>query len=353
MTASPRPRPARWPAIFVAVLGLCAGFLAPSAAAAPIGSPGAPPDVDALVAAVAPSTVDISTNLRYQEAAGTGTGIVLSSGGEVLTNNHVVEGATDVSAVENGTGRRFGVQVLGYDRSRDIALVRLIGADGLRPAAIGDSGAVAPGDPIVAIGNSDGVDGTVAAAPGTVDALNQTVTAFSELSGYARELTGLIEIDADLRPGDSGGPLVNAAGQVIGVNAAGNANFEVGRRGTGFAIPISQALGIANQIRAGVPSDTVHIGPTPFLGIAGTGLDDVNVPGVLVRDVLPDTPAAALGLRGGDVIVSFDNQPVDNPTTLATLIDRHVPGDRVTVGWIDPSGAARSGDVVLVAGPVG
>lgn len=338
---------APWLLSLLAVVGLVVS--APPAAASPV--PTAPVDPSATLAQVAPSVVDIRTTLGYQGATATGAGIVLSPDGEVLTNNHVVEGATEIAAFNPGTGRTFSADVLGFDRGRDIALLRLRGANDLRPAALGDSSQVAVGDPVVAVGNADGVTEITSAAPGSVTALNQTVTATSELGGDRRELTGLIQIAADLRPGDSGGPLVNESGQVIGVNTAASANYRLESGGQGFAIPIGQALPIAGQIRSGAGSSTVHIGDTAFLGIGVAS--GASPAGARVSQVLAGTPAEQIGLAGGDLIVSVDGIAIDSPTTLTNVFDQRQPGDTIELSWIDGAGTPRTANVTLVKGPAG
>jgi S1-C subfamily serine protease len=331
--------------------GLLAGLLTVAAAV----SGGFPPAQAAPTAQVMPALVDIDTALSYQSATGAGTGILLTSGGEVLTNNHVVEGATSITATNVGNGRTYPVDVIGYDRNHDIALLQLRGATDLATAPLGDSSVVAVGDSIVGLGNAGGGGGTPSSAPGTVIGLNQTVTASDDASGSTRQLTGLIQVAADIRPGDSGGALVNTAGQVIGIDTAATPGYKMGSRGgQGFAIPIGQALPIADQIRAG--SGSVHIGGTAFLGVGvsdGRSREPSSVPGAFVQRLLAGGPADQLGLTDGDLIVSVDSNPVDSATTLTDVFDQHHPGDKVVLGWLDGSGRQHTQTVTLVAGPVG
>ncbi|MBJ7291470.1 MAG: trypsin-like peptidase domain-containing protein, partial [Williamsia sp.] len=158
--------------------------------------------------AVVPGMVYINTELGYQNGAGAGTGIVLSSTGEVLTNNHVISGATSITATDLGNGRTYPATVVGYDRKSDVAVVKLTGASGLTTAPLGDSDAVKVGDAIVGVGNAGGGGGNPTAAPGRVTDLDQSITASDESTGSAEQLTGLIQIAANIQPGDSGGPLV-------------------------------------------------------------------------------------------------------------------------------------------------
>lgn len=336
----------------LAALLLLAGPLSAPATAAP-----ATLDQSALLGQVVPGLVDISTNLSYQGAIGAGTGIVLDPSGEVLTNNHVIEGATEITAVSLANSRTYTVDVIGFDRASDIALVRLRGAEALPTAALGSSATLAVGDPIAAIGNSDGAGGNPSFAPGTVTQLGASVRASDESGGGARQLDDLIRVAADIRPGDSGGPLVNTAGQVVGVTVAATLTYGMSgvRGGEGFAIPIDRAMGIANQIRAGAPSPSIHLGDTAFIGvgIADTPPFAGGPPGAIVRQVLPDTPARAVGLMSGDVITAVDGIPVRAAADLSNIMDQRRPGDTIVLTWIDRTGNVRDAPVVVAKGPVG
>ncbi|MGW4487127.1 S1C family serine protease [Amycolatopsis sp. NPDC004368] len=183
-------------------------------------------DPNAIATKVDPGLVDVNTELGYQSAAAAGTGIVLTSDGEILTNNHVVEGATSIKVTDIGDGKTYTASVLGYDRSHDIAVIKLAGASGLKTATLGNSSSVAVGDAVVGIGNAGGAGGTPAVAAGKVTALNQSITASDESASSSENLTDLIQVDADIQSGDSGGPLVNANGQVIGVDTAASQGFQ-------------------------------------------------------------------------------------------------------------------------------
>jgi S1-C subfamily serine protease len=261
----------------------------------------------------------------------------------VLTNNHVVAGATDLTVRSIGNGQTFPATVIGYDRSHDIAVLAL-GGGGLQPANIGNSDTVTVGEPIVSLGNAGGAGGAPSAVDGRVAALNQTVSASDALTGSTETLNRLIQVDAAIRPGDSGGPTVNAANQVIGMNTAASENFHLGR-GQGFAIPINEAMAIAGQIQGG-GSPTVHIGPTAFIGV---GVNDAaGGAGAVIRQVIPNGPAAGAGFAPGDVINSINGQPVNSATALTAILDQHHPGDNVQVGV-----AGRSASVTLADGPPG
>lgn len=343
----------RLPALLAAVLLLSGLVAAPAGAAPPLPAPPrAPLDQSAVLSQVTPGLVDINTTLDYQGAVGAGTGIVLDSSGEVLTNNHVIEGATQITATSLADGHTYPVDVIGYDRTNDIALVRLRGAGPLPAAALGTSSSLAVGDPIAAIGNAGGAGGAPSFSPGTVTELGASVRASDESGGGARELTDLIRVAADVRPGDSGGPLVNSAGQVVGVNVAATLTYRMGgvRGGEGFAIPIDRALAVANQIRSGAASSTVHIGDTAFIGV---GIADEGSGGAVVRQVLPDTPARRAGLASGDVITAVDGVPINSASNLSDIMDQRHPGDTITLSWVDAAGNPRSAPIVLAAGPVG
>jgi len=350
----------RLPTLLVVPL-LALGLVAAPADAAPAPPapvlPMAPLDRSAVLSLVTPGLVDINTTLDYQGAVGAGTGIVLDPRGEVLTNNHVIEGATEINAVSLANGRSYAVDVVGYDRTSDIALVRLRGADNLPTAMMGTSSSLAVGDPIATIGNADGAGGAPSFAPGEVTELGASVRASDESGGGSRELTDLIRVAADVRPGDSGGPLVNGAGEVVGVTVAATLTYRMGgvRGGEGFAIPIDRALGIADQIRSGAASDTVHLGDTAFIGV---GIADARPlgggpSGAVVRQVLPDTPARNVGLVSGDVITAVDGLPVNSASELSDIMDQHHPGDIITLSWMDRAGQLRSAVLVLASGPVG
>ena len=186
----------------------------------------------AVAAKVSPGLVDVNTVLGYEGARAAGTGIVLTSDGEILTNHHVIEGATEISVTNVGNGKTYSAEVVGYDATHDIAVLALKDASGLETAKIGDSSKVALGDRVVGIGNAGGAGGTPSYAPGKVTALDQAITATDESGADPEKLTGLIQTDANIQAGDSGGPLANASGEVVGVDtAAGTSNPGNGNSG--------------------------------------------------------------------------------------------------------------------------
>ncbi len=333
-----RLHPYRLMIALFAVMALVAPIRPGIAAAAPL---------DTATAAVEPAVVQIDTTIDYQHAVGAGTGFLLNPGGEVLTNFHVVQGADVITAHNVGTGQSFGVDLVGYDRTHDIALLQLRGAGGLPVAPLGNSASVVVGEPAVAIGNAN-PGGPPTREPGAISRLDRTIDAKDALTGSSDELTGLIEVAANVRAGDSGGPLVNGSGQVIGVITAATVNYRFAPGGKGFAIPINQALGIADQIRSRAPSNTVHIGPPTLLGVGvASGDQNADVPGVLIREALRGGPAAQAGIVDGDVLVSIDGAPLDSATALTRILDRHYPGDVVDLTWVDRSGQQRAGKATL------
>ena len=223
-------------------------------------------DLDAVVSKVSPGLVNINTT--FANGQGAGTGIVLDSDGEVLTNNHVIAGATSISVTDVGNGKTYDAKVVGYDAGHDVAVIQLEDASGLETADLGDSSQLTVGDAVVALGNAGGGGGDPVVAAGSVTALGRTITATDEVSGSSEQLTGLIQTDADVQPGDSGGALANADGEVIGMNTAASTGYAFDSSGSeGYAIPIADAVAIAKQIESGDESGGVHIGETAFLGV--------------------------------------------------------------------------------------
>lgn len=306
-----------------------------------------------------PALADIVTTLGYQHASAAGTGMVLTPDGEVLTNNHVVEGATSIKVRDVGNGRTYSATVVGYSEASDVAVLKLSGASGLRTVQTGDSGSLAIGQRVVALGNAEGRNGTPSVATGTVTALGATVTAADQGSGTTEQLSGMIRTNAAIRPGDSGGPLVNGSGQVVGMNTAASAasGLPIGTTAAqttaAFSIPINKALSIARQIEAGTSSSTVHIGATAFLGVEVTSSALNGGTGVTIVGAVPGTAAANAGLGGGDVILSVAGHTVTSGSDLQSAIARYRPGDKVTVVWQDQLGQSHSSVVTLSQGPTG
>jgi S1-C subfamily serine protease len=326
-----------------------------------------------IAARVDPALVDVVSTDGYQGAASAGTGIVLTSTGEILTNNHVIEGATSIKVTDIGNGKTYTATVVGYDASHDVAVIQLQDASGLTVANLGDSSSVQTGDSVTALGNAQGKGGTPSVATGTVTALNQSITASDELSNVSEQLTGLIETNAPIQPGDSGGPLVNSYGQVIGMDTAAGSNYQFqGQSSTvtqAYSIPIDEALSIAKQIEAGTTSADVHIGATAFLGV-GLGSSSSNsgngfggfggfggqgsqgaTSGATVAQTVSGSPAAKAGLTVGDTITAIGSQSITSAEDVAHALVQYHPGNSVSITWTDASGQSHTTNLTLATGP--
>ena len=284
--------------------------------------------------------VDITTVLGMAGGEAAATGMVLTSGGEILTNNHVVNGATSVSVRVVSTGRTYAATVVGYDPTQDVGVIQLVGASGLQTVTASTATATI-GERVVGVGNAGGTGGTPTAASGVVTALDQRITA-SEEGSAPETLTGLIETDAPIAAGDSGGPLYDVYGHVIAMDTAGAVNGPT----AAYAIPISRALAVAATIESGRASSTVHIGATAFIGIevaSGTS--------TLVVGVLDGSPAAAAGLVAGDTITSLAGHQVTTSASMTSIMQELRPGHPVSVLWIDLYGHSHAGSITPIAGP--
>jgi S1-C subfamily serine protease len=316
--------------------------------------------------------VDIDTVLQYQGAEAAGTGMILTSSGEVLTNNHVIDGATSIKVTVVSTGATYTAKVVGTDPTDDVAVLQLQGASGLQTAKIGNSSGVSAGDTVTAVGNAEGLGGTPAAADGSVTATGQSLTASDNTGTNAETLTNMIEINADIVPGDSGGPLYAADGSIVGMDTAASTapgnGAQYGGYGNGgngavngssgavdgstaqtiaYAIPINTAVSIADQIESGHASSAIHLGYPAFLGVA---MQDSSG-GPVVTGVANGTPAAAAGLQAGDVITSVDGQAVTSSTSLSSIIAAHNAGDQIRLAWTDAAGQSHTATATLATGP--
>jgi S1-C subfamily serine protease len=308
--------------------------------------------------------VDITSELTYDQAEAAGTGIVLSSDGEILTNNHVVEGATSISVTVVATGAQYTATVVGTDATDDIAVLKLDNASGLSTAHLDTSAGASVGDDVTGVGNAGGVGGTPSASPGTVTALDQSITTQAEGSAASETLQGLIETDADIQAGDSGGPLYNSSDAVIGIDTAAAAG---GSTTAGYAIPIETALTIAGQITSGQASSSVTIGYPAFLGVQldssadagsgsgggfGYGVGGSVTPGAAVAGVVDGGPAASAGLAAGDTITAVNGSTIASAQDLSSALAAFTPGQRVSITWTGTNGASQTADVTLARGPV-
>lgn len=351
----------------------------------------------AVVSAVKPGLVDISSNLRYQGSQAAATGMVISSNGLVLTNNHVITGTTQLTAKVLATGKRYQAKWLGYDASDDVAVIKLVGAHNLRTVPLGDSSAVKLGDRVIAIGNAYGA-GTFPAVAGTITGLNRTITASDSGAATKETLHGMFQTNAGIVQGDSGGPLASVDGKVIGMDtAAATGSFGSTTQSVGFAIPINKALSIAHQIIAGKSSPRVQIGSTGFMGVLvpagaasqpsnpqqqrdrqlkqdqgtsgfpvqpsvpaclqnqqGAGVPSKVAPvssGALIIGELCGTPADKAGIIAGDVITSVGGRAISSPKQLTSVMLGFRPGSPVKVTWVDVSGQSHTSTLNLVQAP--
>src|SRR5215471_12240731 len=332
-----------------------------------------PLDEQALAAKVDPAIVDITSQLKYSHATAEGTGMVISSSGLVLTNNHVIDQATSVSATLVVSGKTYPAQVVGYDAADDVALLQLQGASGLKTVTVGDSDQVKVGQAVLALGNAGGRGGLPSTAQGKVNALNRTIQASDSGANTRETLHGMLQTDAPIQEGDSGGPLVNSDGKVIGMNTAANTSGSGPDQQVatiGFAIPINHAVSLANQIAAGRASANVHIGLAGFLGInvadannpsdcaangggfgggGGFGSGSPVSAGAFICQVFPGTPADSAGLTSGDVITSINGKSVGSADTLTTLMAAAHPGDQLALTYVDANGDTHSASATLSA----
>jgi S1-C subfamily serine protease len=317
----------------------CVAGLAALAAAPGLSAP--PPNESGIV--------DIDTQLGYDGGgAVAGTGLVLTSSGELLTNNHVIRDAQVIRVIEPASGRSFAARVVGYDvGATDLAVLQIEHAHGLATITPANSLGVQVGQPVTAIGNAGGIGGTPSVTTGAVVALHVPLTVSVDI-GPMEQLKNLMETNAPLRPGDSGGPLLDAAGRVIGMDTAAAAGLEPG--GHSYAIPIDEALTLAHQIEAGQGSATVHVGATPFLGVDVAPPGD-GASGAYVEQVISSSPAARAGLVSGDIVTSLAGRRIGAYAAITDVMVGLHPGARVELGWMDGSGAKKSASVRLGSGP--
>ena len=325
-----------------------ASVSAPPAAAAPVVANGS--DVPALLAKVLPAVVSIQTRLSGGGQAA-GTGMVISAGGEVLTNAHVVSGASTITATRYGTTQALPAHLVGASPDDDLALLRVEGARDLPTVRLGSSASTPVGAAVVAVGNALGLSaGTPTATEGIVSAEGRSVT--TNEAGRSVTLDGLFQTDAAINPGNSGGPLFDRAGAVIGINTAVAGSAQ----GIGFAIPIDHAKALLGQLRYGGTTGA----PAAYLGIGGLRLtpalrDAYGLTpgaGVVVAEVVPGSPAEAAGLAPGDVIVAIDGTPLSDTVDLRQLVQAAKVGQALHLQVV--RGATTTSVVVtLGAAPLG
>jgi S1-C subfamily serine protease len=369
-------------------VGPAAGVSPGSAAAAKAEGSTRPLSSRAVYDLVSPSVVDITATLGYDDETASGTGFFVDPRtGLVLTNNHVIRDATAVTVVIPQTQRSYQAQIVGADTSADIAVLRIAPVPSAAAAPIGDSGTVAVGSTVVAIGNRAGAGGPPVLAPGVISATGRTIEAADGAAGFSETLHNMLQTTAKIQPGDSGGPLADSAGVVIGVDtAAGTGGAEAG-----YAIPINAAMSAERLIVSGRPSAGVVLGVGGFLGVivpsstapspraqvaaerslgtdpsgsrsqigclpteAGAGVPAKVAPvssGALVDGVLCGTAADAAGLTAGDVIIMADGRAVSSPDELTAIVNACRPGSMVEVTWVSPADATRTSTVRLDQAP--
>jgi S1-C subfamily serine protease len=315
--------------------------LAPAVAASPAGAAGhsthapvkARPNV---------GIVNVYTTLGYEQGRAAGTGMIISRSGEVLTNNHVIRGATKFKVVDVTSHHKYSATVVGYSVPRDIAVLQLAHAWRLQTVKRGGAIPLHVGMRVVARGNAQGRGGPPKTARGRIIALHQQIFAEDE-SGDSETLNNVIATNAPVVPGYSGGPLENSQNRVLGIVTAGSTSG-VHR---GFAIPLKQALQIVRRIESGKSSAIVHVGPTAFLGVV---LEDAPG-GAKITSLLPGKPADEAGLAKGDVITSLDGATISSKADVRQAVLMLVPGKAVPIGWKDTNGIAQTGTITPISGP--
>jgi S1-C subfamily serine protease len=294
--------------------------------AAPVVSDAEASDISGVAQAaqrVANSVVTISSSVDggFSEGEATGTGVVVTSGGEILTNAHVVEGASEVRVRFAGDTEPVIAQVVAADSGNDLALLK-VNATGLTAATFAKPGSVRVGDQVVAIGYALALDGGPSVTTGIVSALRRTI--FTD-SGA---LNSLIQTDAAISSGNSGGPLVNMRGEVVGINTAvarGDTNSSANN--IGFAISVDEVLAVLEQLRNQASGDAREEG---FLGVSLEPRVDGGV-GSIISTVQAGSPAQEAGFVVGDIVLAVDGEPVNGQAGLVAAIRDRSPGDSITI----------------------
>ncbi|MGW9265395.1 trypsin-like peptidase domain-containing protein [Gordonia terrae] len=306
--------------------------------AAPAGS------VQEVAARVTPSVVSIE--VASGGAMGSGSGVVLSDDGVIMTNNHVVsaggDGPASRVAVNFADGSRSQARVLGADPISDIAVIK-VDRDDLTPITVGNSNNLAVGQDVIAIGSPLGLAGTV--TTGIISALNRPVLTSRDPGTNTTSVIDAIQTDAAINPGNSGGALVNARGALIGINTAiatlgGGEEQAGGSIGLGFAIPIDQAIRVARELESTGKATHANIG----VSVRPSGASDA--PGAVVTAVTPGGPAASAGIPDDAVITKVDDRVISSGDALVAAVRSHAPGDTVSVTYVD-NGATKTAQVKL------
>ncbi len=303
--------------------------------------------LDAAAAKVIPAIVDINTTVGNGQAAG--TGMIIGSTGEILTNNHVVTGSSSITVTVEGQSQTYSAHVVGVNVAQDVAVIQIDqSVSDLPTVTFADSSAVQVGDSVLAIGNALGQGGTPRVTQGHITALNQTITAGTGQSD-AETLSGMVQSDAVIYEGDSGGALVNSSGQVIGMITAGQAQgFRSAASDVGYAVSSNNAVTQANRIRVHETGSDLTYGQVGYLGVSVSAQPTVS--GALIVGVQSGSPAAAAGITAGSVITKVGGTNITSAAALGTAVKSHKPGDRVSVTWTTQGGGAtRTATVTLGA----
>ena len=343
---------------------------------------------EAVYRAVEPGVVDVAANLAYLQETAKGTGFVIdAAAGLILTNNHVINGATSVTITPVTSGRSYPARILGYDRDNDVALLQVLGAPRLRAVTIGSSARARVGTPVLAIGNEGGQGGSPTVAPGVISSLDRIIIASDQSSGLTETLDGMLQTSADIRPGDWEGHWRGADGRVIGIDTERPAEAPsipaTPSRSTGpcrwpesESRPAARAPGSRSACpRSSACSSRTAAAPIPAGRAARNSTRPATraaaaaaVPAAKPRRLrpasprpgparwwtgLPGTPADQAGLFAGDVVTSVGGRPVTSPRSLTALLSRYRPGSRVALAWVAPGASLHTAVVTLTAGPAG
>ncbi|GAC1671716.1 MAG: trypsin-like peptidase domain-containing protein [Candidatus Dormibacteraceae bacterium] len=301
-------------------------------------------DISAIAAKINPAVVDINTVVGSGRAAG--TGMIITSSGEVLTNHHVVDGSSTIRVTIAGRSQAYTAHVIGVYPSADVAVIQIEGVFGLPSVSFASSSKVKVGDSVVAIGNALGQGGTPDVSQGNITALDQTITA-SASGAKAERLIGMLQTDATIYPGDSGGPLVNSSGQVVGMITAGQVQgFRTSASNINYAVASDTFLAIVNQIRSRSSNPAIIYGQVGYIGVSAQTLDAATAAqlglsvssGALVRQVEAGSPADNAGIARNSVITAVGGSQVTTIDILGTAIRAHKPGEKVSISWVNQSG---------------
>ena len=300
----------------------------------------------AATAAQQVGVVTINTTLDYQrDEQAAGTGMILSSSGYILTNNHVVESSTSITVTVETTGKTYTAVVVGTDKTADVAVLKLVGASGLSSVSFAAAEKVVDGQSIYSVGNAEGT-GRLVTAVGTVGAVNQSLAIGSDEASGSENLSGLIQLNSDVVSGDSGGPLFDKSGHVIGMVTAASSGSSIV---TGYAINIAQVLKVANAIEAGSTSSEIVLGYPAFAGINIP--QAISAEGVPVASTFAGSPANKAAIGEGDVITALNGVAMTSANQLTAAVQSHRVGDTVNISWLDPQGVSHTAPITLVAGP--